>query len=202
MKLIPTIDFLPWALSHVRPNTIPGGARLPVPLEQCGTDPWEYLYGMCGQLCTQQILDERFHASYVEFGWDPLTFEVITSDWVKRAVHVCDGPGLLNAYREQVQGTRSAMTEHGIFSRLCYDRALVGATHRAFELGEAVFVSNQYGTMKRIGWVCGFDSQGEPLIIEARGLCYGVCIAPFHGRGWTHRARMDLTFAKEDADAN
>ena len=202
MKPNPTIDFLLWALTHVRPDSIPEGAALAAPHERCGIDPWEYLFGTSGQVCTQKILDERFSSAYSEFGWGSISFEAITNDWAEQGVSVCDGPGLLNAYRKQICGIQSAMTEHGIFSRICCDKAAIGETYRAFEPGEAVFISNRYGLMKRVGWVCGFDAQDEPLVIEARGLCYGVCIAPFRGRGWTHRARMNLMLDKEDADAD
>lgn len=195
------VKFIEWALLHARPDTIPNGATLAVTAERCGVEPWEYLFGQSGQICTQKLLDERYQSVYKDFGWDPLTFETITSDWVERGAPVCDGAGLLNAYREKKLREKSVMTEHGIFSRLCYDKVAVGNTNRAYELGEVVCAVNDYGVMKRIGWVCGFDAHDEPLIIEARGLCYGVCITPFRGRGWTHRARLNLSLGKEDADA-
>ena len=196
------IQFTIWALTHARPNMMPSGAVLAAPADRCGTDPWEYLSGQSGRKCTRHLLDALFKETYEGFGWEQLAYETVTHDWPERGVCVCDGPGLLNAYVEQVLKTSCAMTAHGIYSRLCRDRAEVGETNRAFELGEAVFVSNRYGTKKRVGWVCGFDAQGEPLIIEARGLCYGVCIAPFHGRGWTHRARMEISFNGEGAYAD
>lgn len=193
------ISFVAWALSHARPDLIPCG-NLAVRADQCGIDPWECLLGTKGQICTDQLLANRYTAVYSAMGWGVIAFETITNDWTERKVSVCDGPGLLNAYRENVLDVPSMMTPHGIFSRLCSDRSDIGGTSRSFEVGEAVFQSNCYGLMKRVGWVCGFDTQGEPLIIEAKGIAYGVCIERFHGHGWTHRARMNLIPIKEDTD--
>lgn len=70
MKPTQTTDFLLWALTHVRPDSIPEGSILAAPRKRCGTDPWEYLFGASGQACTQELLDERFSSAYREFGWD------------------------------------------------------------------------------------------------------------------------------------
>lgn len=190
--------FVVWALSHARPDLIPNGV-LAASLDRCGVDPWECLLGTRGQKCTDQLLAERYMAVYSGMGWGAIAFETITYDWVDRSVSVCDGPGLLNAYLANVLDRPSNMTPHGIFSRLCDDRAHLQETNRAFEIGEALFQANCYGVMKRVGWVCGFDIHGEPLIIEARGVAYGICVERM-GQGWTHRARMHLEINKEDTD--
>lgn len=51
--------------------------------------------------------------------------------------------------------------------------------------------------MKHVGWVCGFDSDGEPLVIEERGLSYGCVVTRLSGRGWTHQGLMTVRFAYE-----
>lgn len=191
-------EFVVWALSHARPDLIPSGT-LAADLDRCGVDPWECLLGTNGQKCTDQLLTERYIAAYSAMGWGAIAFETITCDWVDRGVSVCDGPGLLNAYLLEL-GIAVKMTPHGIFSRLCDNRMGMADTNRAYTVGEAVFQANCYGVMKRVGWVCGFDTHGEPLIIEAKGVAYGVCIERSMGQGWTHRARMHLEINKEDTD--
>lgn len=39
------IDFVRFALSHAKRETIPAGAQIPLDIEECGTSPWEYLFG-------------------------------------------------------------------------------------------------------------------------------------------------------------
>lgn len=39
------LDFIRWALTHAKPSTIPAGAKLPLPLAECGAEPWQYLFG-------------------------------------------------------------------------------------------------------------------------------------------------------------
>ena len=48
-------------------------------------------------------------------------------------------------------------------------------------------MANSNGKMTHIGWICG-SVNGEPLVVEARGLSYGVVITKLSQRGWTHRA--------------
>lgn len=45
--------------------------------------------------------------------------------------------------------------------------------------------------MTHVGWICGFDSDGTPLVVEARGLRYGVVVTRLDTRPWTHRGIMD-----------
>ena len=46
-----------------------------------------------------------------------------------------------------------------------------------------------------IGWVCGFDKNGNPLVVESRGLKYGVVITKLFGRGWDYRGLMTKLFS-------
>ena len=52
--------------------------------------------------------------------------------------------------------------------------------------------------MTHVGWICGFDSDGEPLAVEARGLSYGVVITRLDNRSWTHRGLMTKKFEYEE----
>ena len=44
------IDFVRFALSHAKRETIPAGAQIPLDIEECGTSPWEYLFGTTGNI--------------------------------------------------------------------------------------------------------------------------------------------------------
>ena len=48
--------------------------------------------------------------------------------------------------------------------------------------------------MSHVGWVCGLDLDGELLVVEARGLSYGVVITRLEDRPWTHRGLMTKKF--------
>ena len=48
--------------------------------------------------------------------------------------------------------------------------------------------------MGHVGWVCGFDEDGEPLVVEARGLYFGVVVTRMGSERWTHRGLMTVKF--------
>ena len=54
------IDFVRFALSHAKRETIPAGAQIPLDIEECGTSPWEYLFGTTGNIVTQDRLTDVF----------------------------------------------------------------------------------------------------------------------------------------------
>ena len=58
------IDFVRFALSHAKRESIPLGAELPLDIEECGTEPWEYLFGTTGVVVTQELLERRFDSFY------------------------------------------------------------------------------------------------------------------------------------------
>lgn len=72
----------------------------------------------------------------------------------------------------------------------CNAKGPIDDITRDYVIGEAVFVSNKNGKMTHVGWICGFDSDGTPLVIEARGLRYGVVVTRLDNRPWTHRGIM------------
>ena len=55
-------------------------------------------------------------------------------------------------------------------------------------------MANSRGKMSHVGWVCGMDSDGELLVVEARGLSYGVVVTRLEDRAWTHRGLMTKKF--------
>ena len=73
------IDFVRFALSHAKRETIPAGAQIPLDIEECGTSPWEYLFGTTGNIVTQDLLNRRFSEYYSKRGWTRERFDRITA---------------------------------------------------------------------------------------------------------------------------
>ena len=188
------MDFIRWALTHVKPSSIPEGAKLLIPAEECGAEPWEYLYGTTGRVCTQGLLENKYNDPYEGWGWPRDLYDKATAGWVKNRTMVCDCQGLVDAYCTKILCVDTDLSAHSCYVRWCTDTCKIRDTSRAYVIGEAVFMENKYGTMKHIGWICGFDADGEPLVIEERGLSYGCVITRLTGRGWTHRGLMTKRF--------
>ena len=92
------IDFVRFALSHAKRETIPAGAQIPLDIEECGTSPWEYLFGTTGNIVTQDLLNRRFSEYYSKRGWTRERFDRATENWAARRVTVCDCQGLLDVF--------------------------------------------------------------------------------------------------------
>ena len=107
------IDFVRFALSHAKRETIPAGAQIPLDIEECGTSPWEYLFGTTGNIVTQDLLNRRFSEYYSKRGWTRERFDRATENWAARRVTVCDCQGLLDVF-VGVDVTRITAMPHGV----------------------------------------------------------------------------------------
>ncbi|MCR5610404.1 MAG: peptidoglycan-binding protein [Clostridiales bacterium] len=174
------VDFISFALSHAKAESVPEGAKLPISLDECGTEPWEYLYGTTGFTVTKGLLDERYNDFYRKKGWTREAFDFVTENWVALKRKATDCQGLLDAFL----GTD--VTANYCYTAWCTDRGSVEEITRPYELGEALFYRNGEGRMTHVGFVCGFLN-GEPLAVEARGIRFGVVVTRFSERPWTHR---------------
>ena len=174
------IDFITYALTHVKPESIPEGAQLPVGAEECGREPWEYLYGTTGNVITKELLEERYEHFYGKKGWSREAFNIATENWPLKKRRATDCQGLLDSFL----GTD--VTANYCYSAWCTERGSVDEIERPYEIGEAVFYMNGEGRMTHVGFICGFLN-GEPLAVEARGIRFGVVVTRFSERPWTHR---------------
>lgn len=182
------LDFIKFACSHASPKSVPKGADIPYPV---GTDGvWQYLWGTKGQTVTQGLLDARYESYYRVNGWSRAEFDTVTRGWVANKVRVTDCQGYLDSY------LKNDTTANGNFKNYCTDKGLISAINRPFVIGEAVF--NGSDTKKtHVGWVCGFLGS-DPLVVEARGLKYGVVITRMSARQWKYRGLMTKKFTYED----
>ena len=178
------IEFVKFALSHANQKTVPVGANLPSKVGDAGV--WNYLYGTRGQVCTQKLLDRAYKSYYRLDGWDRAEFDSVTRGWVEEKVHVCDCEGLLDAYLGK------DVRANDNYVKYCTDKGLIAAIDRPFVIGEAVF--NGTETKKtHVGWVCGFV-KNDPLVVESKGLKYGVVISRMSKRAWKYRGLMTRIF--------
>lgn len=183
------LDFVKFALSHADPKTAPIGVVYPAKIGSDGV--WEYLWGTRGQVCTQALLDSRYKSYYSKNGWTREEYDAITAGWVENQIHVTDCEGLLDAFLNK------DVTADYNYNRYCTEKGLCAAIDRPYVYGEAVFNGSE-SKKTHVGWVCGFMKNGEPLVVESRGLAYGVVITRMSKRGWKYRGLMTKVFAYDE----
>ena len=184
-------DFIKFALSHAKRESIPEDAKLPLDADECGLEPWEYLYGTTGTLVTQALLDERYKNFYSKRGWTRESFDIATENWAALKRRCTDCQGLLDSFL----GTD--VTANYCYSAWCTERGAIGDIARPYEIGEALFYCNGEGRMTHVGFVCGMLN-GEPLAVEARGIRFGVVVSRFSQRPWTHRGLVTVKLSYDD----
>ena len=188
------LDFIRWALTHVNPDTVPSGAVLANgTATNVGAEPWHYLYGTVRTKTTPSRIKERWENYYSSHGWSKESYNNATAK-MQPDDYATDCQGLLDAYLTYVQGEKTDVNADYNYRKWCTGKGKTSEIERPYELGEAVFMENSSGKMKHIGWICGFDVDSEPLVVEARGLSYGVVITRLEDRAWTHRGLMTKKF--------
>lgn len=186
-------NFIKWALTHVKRSTIPLDAQLPLPIAQCGTDPWNYLFGSVRVMTTQATINYYFNNHYKN-KMTRADYDAITNSW-SRTGYATDCQGMLDAYLTYVCNEKIDINAHMNYTLWCTDKGTIASINRPYVIGEAVFMcSTKSKKMTHVGWICGFRANGEPLVVEARGIAYGVVITELSKRNWTHRGLMTAKF--------
>ncbi len=176
-------DFIHWALSHAK-----GGA-----------EPWHYLFGSVRVKTDKATLDRYYENHYKKQGMTRERFDEITADW-KASDYATDCQGLLDAWLTYEQGEETDINADMNYRLWCTDKGRIGEITRPWMIGEAVFRMNDAGRMTHVGWICGFREDGEPLVVEARGIAYGVIVTRLSRRDFTHRGLMTAKFDYSAAD--
>lgn len=184
------LDFIKFALSHADPNSVPKGAVLPYPVGTAGV--WEYLWGTRGQVCTQRLLDARYESYYSKHHWERGEYDRVTEGWVEKGIHVTDCEGLLDAY---LGNDVKANTNYVSY---CTNKGKIKDISRPYVIGEAVFMGTATDKT-HVGWVCGFDKNNSPLVVESQGLKYGVVVNKMYPRNFDYRGLMTKKFSYEDS---
>ena len=188
------LDFIRWALTHVNPNTIPSGAVLVGgTATNVGAEPWHYLYGTVRTKTTPSRIKERWENYYRSHGWAKESYDNATSG-MQPDDYATDCQGLLDAYLTYELGEKTDVNADYNYRKWCTGKGKTSEIERPYELGEAVFMANAKGRITHVGWICGLDSDGEHLVVEARGLSYGVVVTRLADRPWTHRGLMTKKF--------
>ena len=183
-------EFIRWALTHVKSYTVPW-ATLALPWNECGTEPWEYLFGSVRVQTTQATLNYYYDHHYAK-QMTRARYDELTCDWDRNG-YATDCQGLLDAWLTYEKGEKTDINANMNFDAWCTDRGRIEDVNRKWEIGEAVFHMNAEGRMTHVGWVCGFEGC-EPLIVEARGIAYGVVVTHLYDRDFTHRGLMTKKF--------
>ena len=187
------LDFIRWALTHVNPESVPSGAVLANgTATNVGTEPWHYLYGTVKSKTTAARIEERWRNHYSKT-WTREAYDRATAS-MSPDDYATDCQGLLDAYLTYVQGEKTDVNADYNYRKWCTDKGRISEIEHPYKLGEAVFMANSKGKMSHVGWVCGLDSDGELLVVEARGLSYGVVVTRLEDRAWTHRGLMTKKF--------
>ena len=187
------LNFIRWALTHVNPNTVSSGAVLAKgTAANIGTEPWHYLYGTVKSKTTAERIEERWRNHYSKT-WTREAYDRATAA-MSPDDYATDCQGLLDAYLTYELGEKTDVNADYNYRKWCADKGRTSEIERPYELGEAVFMANSRGKMSHVGWICGLDSDGELLVVEARSLSYGVVVTRFEDRAWTHRGLMTKKF--------
>ena len=186
-------DFIKWTLTHAKRSTIPSDAQLPLPIAQCGIDPWNYLFGSVRVMTTQATINYYFNNHYKN-KMTRADYDAITNSW-SRTGYATDCQGMLDAYLTYVCNEKIDINAHMNYTLWCTNKGTIASINRPYVIGEAVFMcSTKSNKMTHVGWICGFRANGEPLVVEARGLAYGVVVTELSKRNWTHRGLMTAKF--------
>ena len=183
-------EFINWALGHAQPGSVPEGAAFPDGAEPAA-DPWQYLFGSIMVRTTQATLD-RYFADHYSKQMTRAEFDRITASW-SRSGYATDCEGLLDAWLTYFMDDPTDLNSDGNYRLWCTEKGLIDEIRRPYKIGEAVFRQGAEGRMTHVGWICGFLN-GEPLVVEARGIRFGVVVSELKKRSFTHRGLMTAIF--------
>lgn len=202
-------DFIRFALSHADKSTIPANAILPCELEECGTDPWLCIHGAGGDIATADFINEQYINFYSGIGWERRQFDDVVNRQLKIGSRAADCSGLLDAYlglKMSPQEYYDVSYNRGIIGNLslmtwvsCSENMLLPPE----TIGDAVFYRRfRLDEITHMGFVCGHTSDGETLVIEARGLRYGVVVSRMIDRPWTNRGTISFFESETETNTN
>ena len=192
-------EFVEWALTHAKRESVPAGAKLCVPLNKVGTEPWEYLYGTTGHKVTKSLIERKWKSWYSkQKSWTREKYDKATEGWLDKTTIACDCQGL----EDKFSGADN--NAQGNYSSYCTDKGLIKSVTRPYVIGEAVFIKGK-NKITHVGWICGFMPDGDPLVVEERGLAHGCVVTRLSERNFTHRGLMTKRYlydGKKQANPN
>lgn len=159
---------------------------------------WHYLFGSVRVQTTQDTLDRYYEEHYGPSGMTRARYDALTATW-KPTDYATDCQGLLDAWLTYEAGEKTDINADYNYRYWCEEKGRLEDVDRPYCIGEALFMqSKSSDRMTHVGWVCGFGDDGDPLVVEARGIAYGVVITKLSKRPWTHRGLMTKKFSYEE----
>ncbi len=148
-----------------------------------------YVYGTVGQECTIALLQakQRQYGAAMGNGYYQLNGDYTNGDcarWLGKWVADCSG--LIKAMRKQLSGVWRDVSAQGT-----YDQCPTSQRGKIKTMpkvpGCTVYMwDSKKGRMGHVGMYIG-----NGLVIEARGVKYGIVITKLAGRKWTHWGLLD-----------
>lgn len=148
-----------------------------------------YVYGAVGQECTLALLQakQRQYGTAMGNGYYQLNGDYNKGDCARwLGMWVADCSGLIKAMRKQLSGVWRDVSAQGTYDQCpVSQRGKIGTMPKV--PGCTVYVWDAgKGRMGHVGMYIGGG-----LVIEARGVKYGVVITKLAGRAWTHWGMLD-----------
>lgn len=175
-------EFIPYLLSYTKDYLSDGQYYACCAIS---TNPAEYLFGCTGEIVTEELLNERFEKHYAK-KMTREQYDRYTAGWVRRACRVFDCQGLLDYF------VGNNVTADHCYTKWCTERGEITDEVKAYlatpnAIGCAVFEDTE-SKKNHIGFIVG-NLDGDPLIVEARGIAYGVCMSKLSERKFTYWGR-------------
>lgn len=150
-----------------------------------GSVPAVYLMGTTGQRATQWRIDYAYQKYYSDPDSSsyrtPAQYAEITGNWVADGVRMYDCQGLMDAFLGTDTNAAGCYVNYcSIHGEEARDYIMQNGEYAA---GACVFKRNNAGTIVHVGFVAGVNGSGVPLIIEAKGLNYGIVMSTIND-GW------------------
>lgn len=200
LKMLNVLEFIKWGLKHCKRSTVPTGAILPIPADEVGSlGEWRYLMGCNGYRVNQHRIDRAWNIFYSSNGWTRAEYDRVTDawNWRTKEVYACDCGGLLDAYMTQVIGEQTDFNVPMLIDRWCTN--YVAADPSKMPVGKVIFVVGSNGRANHVGWIAGHMPDGEPVIMESRGLAYGLRLYKWSQRNFRRMADMSKKFYYPEA---
>ena len=105
---------------------------------------------------------------------------------------MCDCQGLCDYYLHIDTNAK------GNYAKFCTSKGSVKNITRKYVIGEAVFKGSAPSSINHVGFICGFMPDGEPLVVEEKGLRYGCVVTRLSSTAWTYRGLMTKKFEYDD----
>ncbi len=146
-----------------------------------------YVYGTIGQTCTVDLLRQKQVQYGVQMGNG---YYQLNGDYTKGRCGrwlnkwVCDCSGLIKIARKALSGVWQDVSAQGTYDQ-CGNRGAIGSM--PLTPGCTVYMySKDKGRMSHVGMYIGGG-----LVVEARGVDYGVVTTRLSDRAWTHWGLLD-----------